>query len=104
MFEEMQLAGLGDPIYEQTQASVRLTLSGEAYDRELDSRLPRDSRAIMAALRDGGALSTGEVAEHLEISRVTAKNRLDQLKEAGLVIWTGKSPRDPRASWSLPRG
>lgn len=102
MFEEMRLAGLGDPLYEETQASVRLTLSGEAYDRELDSRLPRDSREIIAALRDGRALSTGEVAEHIGISRVTAKNRLDQLKEAGLVAWTGKSPKDPRASWSLP--
>jgi ATP-dependent DNA helicase RecG len=72
-------------------------------DRELDARLPRDSRAIMAALRDGGALSTGEVAEHIGVSRITAKNRLEQLKDAGLVEWTGKSPRDPRASWSLPR-
>ena len=102
MFEEMRLAGLGDPLYEETPASVRLTLSGEAYDRELDARLPRDSRAIMAAIRDGGALSTGEIAEHIGISRVTAKNRLDQLRQAGLVVWTGKSPRDPRASWSLP--
>src|SRR4051794_22405971 len=101
MFEEMRLAGLGDPLYEETQASVRLTLSGEAYDRELDARLPHDSRTIMAALREGGALSTGEVAEHIGVSRPTAKNRLDQLREAGLVSWTGKSPRDPRASWSL---
>lgn len=102
MFEEMRLAGLGEPMYEETPASVRLTLSGEAFDRELDARLPRDSRRIMAALRDGGALSTGEVAEHVGISRVTAKSRLDQLRETGLVAWTGKSPRDPRASWSLP--
>jgi ATP-dependent DNA helicase RecG len=102
MFEEMRLAGLGDPLYEETQASVKLTLSGEAYDRELDSRLPRDSRAIIAALREGGALSTGEVAEVIGVSRLTAKHRLDQLKDAGMVIWTGKSLRDPRASWSLP--
>lgn len=101
MYEEMRLAGLGDPMFEETQASVRLTLSGEAYDRELDARLPRDARSIMAALRDAGALSTGEVAELIGVSRVTAKNRLEQLKEAGLVEWNGKSPRDPRASWSI---
>jgi len=102
MFEEMRLAGLGDPLYEQTQASVRLTLSGEPVDRELEARLPRGSRTIMSALRDAGPLSTGEVAARVGVSRVTAKSRLDQLLEAGLVIWTGKSPRDPRASWSLP--
>jgi ATP-dependent DNA helicase RecG len=102
MFEEMRMAGLGDPLYEETQASVRLTLSGEAFDRELDMRLPRDARAIMAALRDGGALSTGEVAEAVGVSRVTAKNRLAQLRDQGLVVWEGKSLRDPRASWSLP--
>lgn len=102
MFEEMRLAGLGDPLYEQTQASVRLTLSGEPVNRELDARLPRGARAIMSALRDGGPLSTGEVAARIGVSRVTAKNRLDQLSEAGLIVWTGNSPRDPRASWSLP--
>ncbi|MFL5886317.1 MAG: ATP-binding protein [Thermoleophilaceae bacterium] len=103
MFEEMRLAGLEDPFYEETPASVRLTLSGEAYDRDLDARLPRDSRAIMAALREGGALSTGEIAGHIGISRVTARTRLDQLRTAGMVEWTGKSARDPRASWSLSR-
>lgn len=102
MFEEMQLAGLGDPLYQETQASVRLILSGEPADRQLDARLPRGSRAIMSILRDGGSLSTGEVAEHIGVTRITAKSRLDQLREAGLIVWTGKSPSDPRASWSLP--
>lgn len=102
MFEEMRLAGLADPLYEQTQASVRLTLSGEPVDRELDARLPRDGRAIIAALRDAGQLSTGEVAEAIGVSRVTANNRLKALQEAGLVLWTGKAKKDPRASWSLP--
>ncbi len=101
MYEEMRLAGLGDPLYEETQASVRLTLSGEAYDRELDARLPRDARQILAALREAGALSTGEVAELIGVSRVTAKNRLEKLRESGLIQWNGKSARDPRASWSI---
>jgi ATP-dependent DNA helicase RecG len=102
MFEEMRSAGLADPLYEQTPASVRLTLSAEPRDRELDLRLPRDSRVIVAALRDAGRLSTGEVAEILVVSRVTAGDRLRALRDAGLVAWTGKSPTDPRASWSLP--
>jgi ATP-dependent DNA helicase RecG len=102
MFEEMRFAGLGDPLYEQTQASVRLTLSGEPVDRRLEAQLPRGSREIVSLLRDAGQLSTGEVAEATGMSRVTAKNRLQALRDAGLIVWTGKSPKDPRASWSLP--
>jgi len=102
MFEEMRLAGLVDPLYEETPASVRLTLLAEPADRRLDARLPRGSRLIMAALRDAGRLSTGEVAEAVGISRPTASSHLRALRDAGLVAWTGKSPNDPRASWSLP--
>lgn len=102
MFDEMRLAGLADPLYEQTQGSVRLTLLAEPVDRQLEARLPRDTRAIVAALRDAGQLSTGEIAEKVGISRVTASERLKKLRDAGMVVWTGKSPRDPRASWSLP--
>ncbi len=96
MFEEMRLAGLVNPLYEQTAASVRLTLLAEPLDRRLEARLPRGSRRIMAALRDGGHLSTGEVAEAVGISRPTASSHLRALRDAGLVVWTGKSPNDPR--------
>jgi ATP-dependent DNA helicase RecG len=102
MFEEMRLAGLADPMYEQTQASVRLTLLAEPVDRQLEARLPRDSRAIIAMLRDAGELSTGEIAEAIGVSRVTASQRLKRLRDAELIVWTGKAPNDPRASWSLP--
>jgi ATP-dependent DNA helicase RecG len=44
MFEEMRLAGLVDPLYEETPASVRLTLLGEPVDRQLEARLPRGAR------------------------------------------------------------
>jgi ATP-dependent DNA helicase RecG len=102
MFEEMRLAGLVDPLYEETAASVRLTLLGEPVDRRLEARLPRGSRRIMSALRDAGQLSTGEVAEAVGVSRPTASSHLRALRDAGLIVWTGKSPKDPRASWSLP--
>jgi ATP-dependent DNA helicase RecG len=102
MFDEMRLAGLADPLYDQTPASVRLTLLAEPVDRELEARLPRDARAIIGALRDAGQLSTGELAETIGVSRVTTSARLKKLRDAGLVMWTGKSPHDPRASWTLP--
>jgi ATP-dependent DNA helicase RecG len=101
MFDEMRLAGLVDPLYEETPASVRLTLVAEPADRRLEARLPRRSRLIMAALRDAGQLSTGEVAEAIGVSRPTAASHLRSLRDAGLIAWNGKSPNDPRASWSL---
>jgi ATP-dependent DNA helicase RecG len=103
MFDEMRLAGLADPLYEETPGSVRLTLLTEPVDRELEARLPRGARAIMATLRGAGQLSTGEVSELVGISRPTASKHLRVLRDAGLIEWTGKSPRDPRASWSLPK-
>lgn len=102
MFEEMRLAGLVDPLYEETPASVRLVLLGEPVDRQLEARLPRGSRAIMATLREAGQLSTGEIAEAVGISRPTASKHLKILRDANLIIWTGKASNDPRASWSLP--
>lgn len=40
MFEEMRLAGLGDPLYRQTSGSVELTLSADLADRASTQRCP----------------------------------------------------------------
>jgi len=101
MFEEMRQAGLDDPVYRQASGGVHLTLLAEPRDRELDARLSDRARAIMAALREGGRLSTGEVAESLDISRPVAQRELRALMEVGVIEWVGKSPRDPRAFWRL---
>ncbi len=42
------------------------------------------------------------MAETVGVSRPTASSHLRALRDAGLIVWTGKSPNDPRASWSLP--
>ena len=101
MFEEMRQAGLGDPVYRQTSGGVHLTLLAEPIDRELDARLSDRARAVMSALRDGGRLSTGEVAEALGVSRPVAQRALGALRDEGVIEWVGKSPRDPRAYWRL---
>jgi ATP-dependent DNA helicase RecG len=101
MFEEMREAGLSDPIYRQTSGSVLLVLSAEPVDRRLEARLPENARQITAALRSGERLSTGEVAGLLGVSRPTAQRELNALKEAEIIEWVGKSPRDPRAYWRL---
>jgi ATP-dependent DNA helicase RecG len=102
IFEEMRAAGLVAPVYRQTAGSVLLTLSAEPADRALDARLPDEARAITAALRIAGRLSTGEIAEELELSRPATIRRLETLRSEGLIEWIGKSTRDPRAYWRLP--
>jgi len=104
MFDEMRQAGLTDPIYRQTSGSVELQLLSEPIDRQLDERLPEHARAIMRMLRSEGRMSTGEVKEALGISRPLAQKELGVLKDAGVVEWIGKSPRDPRAYWQLKTG
>jgi ATP-dependent DNA helicase RecG len=101
MFEEMRQAGLTDPVYRQTSGSVELQLLAEPVDRRLEARLPGHSRAIARTLRSVGRMSTGEVAEALGISRPVVQKELNALKEAGIVEWVGKSPKDPRAYWQL---
>jgi ATP-dependent DNA helicase RecG len=101
MFEEMRQAGLTDPVYRQTSGSVELQLLAEPVDRRLEARLPGHSRAIARTLRSVGRMSTGEVAEALGISRPVVQKELNALKEAGILEWVGKSPKDPRAYWQL---
>jgi ATP-dependent DNA helicase RecG len=101
IFEEMRHAGLTDPIYRQTSGSVVLTLLAEPLDRRLDAGLPQSARAITAALRSAGRMSTGEVKDVLGASRPVVQRELNALKEAGIVQWVGKSPKDPRAYWQL---
>jgi ATP-dependent DNA helicase RecG len=101
IFEEMRHAGLGEPIYRQTSGSVELKLLAEPVDRRLDASLPGGARVITAALRTAGHLSTGEVKDLLGVSRPVAQRELNALKDAGIVEWIGKSPKDPRAYWQL---
>jgi|SRR6187549_508586 len=101
MFEEMRHAGLTDPVYRQTSGSVELQLLAEPVDRRLEARLPPHSRAIVRTLRSAGRMSTGEVTEALGISRPVVQKELNALKEAGIVEWVGKSPKDPRAYWQM---
>ncbi len=101
IFEDMRAAGLVDPVYRQTAGSVLLTLSAESVDRALDARLPTEARAIVAALREAGRLSTGEVADALGLGRPATIRRLAILREEGLIEWVGNSTRDPRAYWRL---
>lgn len=103
IFQEMRDAGLSDPLYRQTSGSVRLSLSGVPVDRTLEATLPSDARTLLAILREAGQLGTGELVDSSGFSRPFVISRLNALRDAGLVEWTGTSKKDPRASWRLPQ-
>jgi ATP-dependent DNA helicase RecG len=103
IFEEMRRVGLGDPVYVQTQGSVRLTLADiPRIDPRVEARMPNGSQRVLDILRSASSpLGTGDVAEALGMSRPWTIARLRALRHEGLVTWSGKSARDPRAVWTL---
>ncbi|WP_140457886.1 winged helix-turn-helix domain-containing protein [Cellulomonas oligotrophica] len=54
-----------------------------------------------APRRAGRPLGTGQVADAAGVTRPTASRHLQRLQSAGLVVWDGQSPKDPRAAWRL---
>jgi ATP-dependent DNA helicase RecG len=103
IFEEMRLAGLADPVYRQTSGSVRLILNSAPIDIELESRLPRGARDLVRYVREAGRISTGDLVQASGYSRPVVVKQLNALKDAGLVEWVGKSPKDSRAYWQPRR-
>lgn len=101
MFDEMRLAGLADPVYFQSSASVRLTLSSTPVDRALEARLPAGARDLVRLIREAGRVSTGDLVEASGRSRPVVLRSLRALEAAGVIRWTGRSSKDPRACWTL---
>ena len=103
MFDEMRIAGLTDPIYEQTPQSTRLTLlTAPAIPDGVRKRLPRGADRIFEVLSTAATpLGTGDIMAATDLSRPTVNKALRVLREAGYVTWRGTSPKDPRATWSV---
>ncbi|MBA3020744.1 MAG: helix-turn-helix domain-containing protein [Propionicimonas sp.] len=103
IFAEMRLRGLTDPLYTQTPAAVRLTLSSaDTVSAEIRAALPKGAMAVLDNLRSAGRpLGTGQIAELVGVTRPTAGRHLQALRDAGLVLWEGESPKDPRATWKV---
>jgi len=104
MFEEMRLAGLDSPLYRQTAGSVRLTLSAEPVDREMEDRLPPAARSLVRMIREEDRPSTGDLTAATGRSRPTVLRDLRALEEAGVIERVGTSRKDPRAYWRLRGG
>jgi ATP-dependent DNA helicase RecG len=103
MFEEMRRQDYTDPVYHQTSGSVRLVLAAQPrLDPKIAAGLPAGSEDVLRALRAAGRpLGTGDLSAALNLSRPVVIRRLRALEGAGLLLWSGKSPRDPRAVWAL---
>ncbi|MDA8267029.1 MAG: winged helix-turn-helix transcriptional regulator [Actinomycetota bacterium] len=97
MYEEMRLAGRADPAYHQTSGSVRVVLSSAPIDRALEARLPGGARDLLRVVREAGRASTGELVEASGRSRPVVLRQRRALEDAGLILWTGNSRKDPRA-------
>lgn len=102
IYDEMRAAGLLDPLYRQTAASVRLALSAAPGDPVQMQEMPSRSRETFELIRTMGAASTGDIADSLSLTKPATLKRLQALRDAGLVEWVGTSPKDPRAYWRLP--
>jgi ATP-dependent DNA helicase RecG len=103
IFDEMRGRGLVDPIYTQSQASVRLVLSAsDAIPEGIREELPRRALQLLDVIRPiGRALGTGQIEELSGLTRPTVLRHLNALRDAGLVRWEGTSPKDPRAVWHI---
>ena len=104
MYEEMRLAGLGDPAYFQTAGSVRVTLSSALIDHTRESGLPPAARDLLRLIRDAGRASTGELVEASGLSRPFVIRQLNALQDAEIIQWLGNSAKDPRAYWTIRVG
>lgn len=101
IFEEMRLAGLADPTYHQTSGSVRLILTSTPVDRELESRLPEGARDLVRIVREAGRISTGSWRKRPNALDRRCSDNSEHSRTRGILTWTGKSQKDPRAYWSL---
>lgn len=101
MFASMRRVGFADPVYNQTSGSVVLTLNAiQRLDPQVLQSLPRYAEKVLTVLETNGRpMSTGEIAEVLELSAPPVRRALQAMRDARLVQWRGNGPRDPRAVW-----
>jgi ATP-dependent DNA helicase RecG len=104
MFEEMNRAGLPDPVYHQLSASVRVVLLADTVVARLLEYLPAGSERFAEHLNRARRISTTEALDLMGLSRPTVLRYLHELAERGLLEHTGTSLKDPRGMWRLSTG
>jgi ATP-dependent DNA helicase RecG len=104
MFEEMERAGLPDPIYRQGPASVIVTLLMDPIGARMLRLLPAGSERFVEYVIGTERVTTAEAKDLLGVSVNTARRYLTALAQAGYLRYESKSPRDPRGYWRLVTG
>ena len=99
MYEEMGRAGLPEPVFVQSPASVRVTFLADPISARILAALPRGSERFVEHVNRTGRVTTTEAIELLGVSRPTAIRHLQHLVDAGLLEAVRKSPNDPRGYW-----
>jgi ATP-dependent DNA helicase RecG len=104
MFEEMERAGLPDPVYGERSGSVRVALLADPLAGRILDRLPSGSERFVEFLSRGDRVTTTQAVDLLGVSRPTVLRYLHDLRERGLIEHVGTSLKDPRGYWRLRRG
>jgi ATP-dependent DNA helicase RecG len=104
MFEEMERAGLPDPIYRQGPASVIVSLLMDPIGARMLRLMPAGSARFVEYVIGVGRVSTAEASELLGVSVNTARRYVAVLAEAGYLRRESQSARDPRGYWRLLAG
>lgn len=104
MFEEMNRAGLPDPVYTERPGSVQVILLADPLAGRILDRLPAGSERFIEFLSSGGRVTTTEAVELLGASRPTVLKYLHDLSAQNLIEHIGTSLKDPRGYWRLKRG
>lgn len=101
MFEEMQRAGLPDPVYRQGPASVNVTMLMDPFGARMLRLLPSGSERFVEFILAQERVTTSQARELLDVSVNTARRYLAVLADAGFLAHESKSPRDPRGFWRI---
>lgn len=101
MFEDMEAAGLPDPVYRQGSASVRVALLMDPLAARIARLLPLGADRLVETLSADGRVTTAQAAELMGVSVPTVRKYLRRLAEAGFLEREEESPQDPRGYWSL---
>lgn len=104
MFQEMERAGLPDPVFTQGPASVRVTLLADPLAARLLRHLPPGSERFAEYLTRMGRVTTRQAIDLFGVSRPTALGYLHELEGLELIEHVGTSPKDPRGYWRLRGG
>lgn len=102
MFQDMERAGLPDPVFVQRPASLLVNLVANPEQARELRMLPARLERLVEAMRSNGRLTTADAMRLSGQSRPTVLRHLALLVERGLIEHVGPA-RDPQGYWRLRR-